>query len=58
MKKYYAGDKKSLDQIPMACKDAVAVLIMFDLTSRCTLNRLGSEILIIFFFMLSFMGIN
>ncbi|CAI8586832.1 unnamed protein product [Vicia faba] len=33
-----AGDKKSLDQIPMACKDAVAVLIMFDLTSRCTLN--------------------
>ncbi|KAJ1389589.1 Small GTPase superfamily [Sesbania bispinosa] len=34
-----AGDKKSLDQIPMACKDAVAILIMFDLTSRCTLNN-------------------
>ncbi|KAJ1407931.1 Small GTPase superfamily [Sesbania bispinosa] len=34
-----AGDKGSLDQIPMACKDAVAILIMFDLTSRCTLNR-------------------
>ncbi|KAL1307569.1 hypothetical protein HN51_049477 [Arachis hypogaea] len=33
-----SGDKKSLDQIPMACKDADAVLIMFDLTSRCTLN--------------------
>ncbi|XP_027332199.1 septum-promoting GTP-binding protein 1 isoform X2 [Abrus precatorius] len=33
-----AGDKSSLDQIPMACKDAVAILIMFDLTSRCTLN--------------------
>ncbi|XP_022637568.1 septum-promoting GTP-binding protein 1 isoform X2 [Vigna radiata var. radiata] len=33
-----AGDKRSLDQIPMACKDAVAILIMFDLTSRCTLN--------------------
>ncbi|KAG5064683.1 hypothetical protein JHK85_005866 [Glycine max] len=34
-----AGDKRSLDQIPMACKDSVAILIMFDLTSRCTLNR-------------------
>ncbi|XP_019435461.1 PREDICTED: septum-promoting GTP-binding protein 1 isoform X4 [Lupinus angustifolius] len=34
-----AGDKRSLDQIPMACKDAVAVLIMFDLTSRSTLNN-------------------
>ncbi|KAL9316622.1 hypothetical protein ACSQ67_017623 [Phaseolus vulgaris] len=33
-----ARDKRSLDQIPMACKDAVAILIMFDLTSRCTLN--------------------
>ncbi|XP_004491360.1 septum-promoting GTP-binding protein 1 [Cicer arietinum] len=33
-----AGDKKSLDQIPIACKDAVALLIMFDLTSRSTLN--------------------
>lgn len=55
MENYYVGDKKSLDQIPMACKDAVAVLIMFDLTSRCTLNRLGSEILIIYiFFILSF----
>ncbi|XP_019459038.1 PREDICTED: septum-promoting GTP-binding protein 1-like isoform X2 [Lupinus angustifolius] len=34
-----AGDKNSLDQIPMACKDSVAVLIMFDLTSRSTLNN-------------------
>ncbi|RDX70424.1 spg1 [Mucuna pruriens] len=33
-----AGDTGSLDQIPMACKDSVAILIMFDLTSRCTLN--------------------
>ncbi|KAF7823132.1 septum-promoting GTP-binding protein 1-like [Senna tora] len=33
-----AGDGKSEDQISMACKDAVAILIMFDLTSRCTLN--------------------
>ncbi|KAL2322599.1 hypothetical protein Fmac_026978 [Flemingia macrophylla] len=33
-----AGDKGSLYQIPMACKDAVAILIMFDLTSRSTLN--------------------
>lgn len=33
-----AGDGKSEDQIPLACKDSVAILIMFDLTSRCTLN--------------------
>nr|KYP60875.1 Septum-promoting GTP-binding protein 1 [Cajanus cajan] len=33
-----AGDTGSLHQIPMACKDAVAILIMFDLTSRSTLN--------------------
>ncbi|KAG4935563.1 hypothetical protein JHK84_049768 [Glycine max] len=33
-----AGDTGSLYQIPMACKDSVAILIMFDLTSRCTLN--------------------
>lgn len=32
------GDGKSEDQLPMACKDSVAILIMFDLTSRCTLN--------------------
>ncbi|KAF7141825.1 hypothetical protein RHSIM_Rhsim06G0214700 [Rhododendron simsii] len=32
------GDPKSLDQVPIACKDAVAILFMFDLTSRCTLN--------------------
>lgn len=35
----YVGDTGSLYQIPMACKDSVAILIMFDLTSRCTLNR-------------------
>ncbi|XP_073297209.1 septum-promoting GTP-binding protein 1-like [Primulina huaijiensis] len=34
------GDKKSLDQVPIACKDAVAILFMFDLTSRCTLNSI------------------
>ncbi|XP_042413092.1 septum-promoting GTP-binding protein 1-like [Zingiber officinale] len=34
-----AGDEQSLDQVPIACKDAVAILIMFDLTSRCTLNN-------------------
>lgn len=33
-----AGDHGSLDHVPIACKDAVAILIMFDLTSRCTLN--------------------
>ncbi|XP_045828520.1 septum-promoting GTP-binding protein 1-like [Trifolium pratense] len=32
------GDGKSEEQLPMACKDSVAILIMFDLTSRCTLN--------------------
>ncbi|XP_057950966.1 septum-promoting GTP-binding protein 1 [Malania oleifera] len=32
------GDHKSLDHVPIACKDAVAILFMFDLTSRCTLN--------------------
>ncbi|KAJ1418149.1 Small GTPase superfamily [Sesbania bispinosa] len=32
------GDGKSEDQIPVACKDSLAILIMFDLTSRCTLN--------------------
>ncbi|TKY46837.1 Septum-promoting GTP-binding protein 1 [Spatholobus suberectus] len=36
-----AGDTGSLYQIPMACKDAVAILIMFDLTSRCTLNSVA-----------------
>ena len=33
------GDQDSLDHVPIACKDAVAILFMFDLTSRCTLNR-------------------
>ncbi|WVY93491.1 hypothetical protein V8G54_032579 [Vigna mungo] len=33
-----AGDTGSLHQIPMACKDSVAILVMFDLTNRCTLN--------------------
>lgn len=32
------GDHRSLEQVPIACKDAVAILFMFDLTSRCTLN--------------------
>ncbi|KAJ0748385.1 putative small GTPase, P-loop containing nucleoside triphosphate hydrolase [Helianthus annuus] len=33
------GDKKSNEQLPIACKDAVAILFMFDLTSRCTLHN-------------------
>ena len=33
------GDKMSRDHIPAACKDSVAMLFMFDLTSRCTLNK-------------------
>jgi len=32
------GDKKAWDHVPAACKDSVAILLMFDLTSRCTLN--------------------
>ncbi|EFH42322.1 GTP-binding family protein [Arabidopsis lyrata subsp. lyrata] len=32
-------EKRSKDHIPIACKDAVAILFMFDLTSRSTLNR-------------------
>lgn len=38
-------EKRSKDHIPIACKDAVAILFMFDLTSRSTLNR--------FFFLIS-----
>ncbi|MBA0733764.1 hypothetical protein Gogos_017743 [Gossypium gossypioides] len=33
------GDSNSLDHLPIACKDSVAIFFMFDLTSRCTLNR-------------------
>uniref|UniRef100_A0A7N0UPU1 Septum-promoting GTP-binding protein 1 n=1 Tax=Kalanchoe fedtschenkoi TaxID=63787 RepID=A0A7N0UPU1_KALFE len=33
-----AGDSRAFDQVPMACKDAVAIMFMFDLTSRCTLQ--------------------
>ncbi|XWS23008.1 hypothetical protein CRYUN_Cryun29cG0084400 [Craigia yunnanensis] len=35
------GGYKS-DHIPLACKDSVAILFMFDLTSRCTLNNVIS----------------
>ncbi|KAL6656653.1 hypothetical protein ACP70R_004433 [Stipagrostis hirtigluma subsp. patula] len=35
-----AGDSQNVDHIPIACKDAVAILYMFDLTSRCTLNNI------------------
>ncbi|MQM01018.1 hypothetical protein Taro_033770 [Colocasia esculenta] len=33
------GDRQFLYHIPIACKDAAAILIMFDLTRRCTLNK-------------------
>nr|KJB50470.1 hypothetical protein B456_008G173200 [Gossypium raimondii] len=33
------GAEKSPDHIPKACQDSVAILFMFDLTSRCTLNK-------------------
>ncbi|XVE85645.1 hypothetical protein DITRI_Ditri17bG0107100 [Diplodiscus trichospermus] len=36
-----SGDK-SQDHIPLACRDSVAILFMFDLTSRCTLNNVIS----------------
>ncbi|KAG2637402.1 septum-promoting GTP-binding protein 1-like [Panicum virgatum] len=35
-----AGDIQAVDHIPIACKGAVAILYMFDLTSRCTLNNI------------------
>ncbi|GMP54103.1 hypothetical protein CsSME_00019367 [Camellia sinensis var. sinensis] len=35
-----AGDETSQNHIPSACKDSVAMLFMFDLTSRCTLNSI------------------
>ncbi|KAJ4841659.1 hypothetical protein Tsubulata_010988 [Turnera subulata] len=38
MKPEYMGCWRSLDHLPIACKDSVAILFMFDLTSRCTLN--------------------
>ncbi|KAB5534797.1 hypothetical protein DKX38_017883 [Salix brachista] len=36
-----AGDSRSIDHVPIACKDAVAILFMFDLTSRRTLNSVA-----------------
>ncbi|XP_009799945.1 septum-promoting GTP-binding protein 1-like isoform X1 [Nicotiana sylvestris] len=33
------GNHNSYDQIPIACKNSVAILFMFDLTSRSTLNN-------------------
>ncbi|KAI4383264.1 hypothetical protein MLD38_009124 [Melastoma candidum] len=36
------GEDGSQHQVPMACKDSVAILFMFDLTSRRTLNSVIS----------------
>lgn len=33
------GNDISHNNLHVACKDSVAMLFMFDLTSRCTLNR-------------------
>ncbi|URE09200.1 septum-promoting GTP-binding protein [Musa troglodytarum] len=33
------GDDQFLDRVPAACQDAVAILVMFDLTNRSTLNN-------------------
>ncbi|CAN1318648.1 Septum-promoting GTP-binding protein 1 [Linum perenne] len=35
------GDSRAFDHVPIACKDAVAILFMFDLTSRCTLSSVA-----------------
>lgn len=35
---YCLGNDNSRNHFPAACKDSVAMLFMFDLTSRCTLN--------------------
>ncbi|KAI8011661.1 Septum-promoting GTP-binding protein 1 [Camellia lanceoleosa] len=35
-----AGNETSQNHIPSACKDSAAMLFMFDLTSRCTLNSI------------------
>ncbi|CAL5394313.1 unnamed protein product [Camellia sinensis] len=40
--RFVQGDETSQNQIPSACKDSIAMLFMFDLTSRCTLNRCKS----------------
>ncbi|GAB2285282.1 hypothetical protein Dimus_019736 [Dionaea muscipula] len=34
------GDERCQNHIPVVCKDSVAILFMFDLTSRCTLNSI------------------
>lgn len=34
------GDDHCQNHIPTVCKDSVAILFMFDLTSRCTLNSI------------------
>lgn len=34
-----AGDDQFLDHLPIACKDSAAILVMFDLTNRSTLNK-------------------
>lgn len=44
-------EKRSKDHIPIACKDSVAILFMFDLTSRSTLNRFA---IVFCFFVLLF----
>ncbi|KAI8012563.1 Septum-promoting GTP-binding protein 1 [Camellia lanceoleosa] len=33
-------DETSQNHIPSACKDSIAMLLMFDLTSRCTFNSI------------------
>ncbi|KAF5949308.1 hypothetical protein HYC85_011301 [Camellia sinensis] len=35
-----ARDETSQNCIPSACKDSIAMLLIFDLTSRCTLNNI------------------
>ncbi|KAL2503924.1 Ras-related small GTP-binding family protein [Abeliophyllum distichum] len=43
------GDSRSFDQVPIACKDSIAILFMFDLTSRCTLNKFKESLFLCHF---------
>lgn len=45
----YSGNGRVVD-VAEACKDAMAIILMFDLTRRCTLNKLVYKICYIFFY--------
>ncbi|KAJ0983210.1 hypothetical protein J5N97_011465 [Dioscorea zingiberensis] len=41
------GEPRYINHVPVACKDAAAILIMFDLTRRCTLNKQTAVLILI-----------